>query len=453
MKGSNPFPKGSIFFDLEAGGLSGHQSSILSISSGTNQENISTRYANPALGTKVFKWAEDNVWKPIQSRLQREGRKAITEGAALESFLAELKAAPAATTLAGWNIGYQRVQQTFGESRARGFDIPMLLTRAEAYGLGDEFQEVLGKFNIRDIGQEYAWKAANELYEHPNLIEKDLFNQIASYVETGRGYQAQNKATNEQTARWLATQDFKIAGWKQELIHNLKYPNVTLQAHMSQEDTAAAMRLAEGIGESIFGGDQAKIATWNRKTLTQKYINGIKAGKTTGQIAEILQKTSSPVAFGGGALPSVREELLEGIAGLGKEYGVSVHDILKGQRLKETSRKILVNGVNNKVIEGSRFFSSTVNIAKQNPLAATIAAGALTVGAIKLYSSFSGEDDRYDVLEDLGQKNKWKHQKPSVSSSPVDRSAAQRAATATTFRNAANPGSQASRKKTGGLVQ
>src|SRR3972149_5508692 len=204
-----------LIFDLEAGGLSGHRSSILSLSFGRRGAPVHSLFASPVQGLWMSRWSEKHVWKPIQRMTRGQGR---SEGSILTEFLSVLESQPKGSTLAGWNIGYQIAPQDI-EGRAKGFDIPMLLTRAKAYGLEERYSSALSNLKIRDIGQEYAWKIAKEAVKRPELIEKDLFAQIQSFVKAGGIYQAQTGASEESVARHLATSGCRMAGWKQGLGH------------------------------------------------------------------------------------------------------------------------------------------------------------------------------------------------------------------------------------------
>jgi tRNA A-37 threonylcarbamoyl transferase component Bud32/curved DNA-binding protein CbpA len=385
-----------LFFDLEAGGLSGHQSSILSISYGRPGEKVQSLYADPAYGSRVYQWSNENVWRPIKERLQTTGQKATSEQTALESFLGVLETSEEGGTLAGWNIGYQRQGQTFGE-RTQGFDIPMLLTRAKAYGLENRYQAALGKFKIRDIGQEYAWKVANEAYQFPELIEQDFYSQIKTYVESGKAYQHQSGATDQQTAKWLATQGYKVAGWKQEDLYKLLGVGEPLRAHLSEEDVMAGQQLADLLDKPIFGGDPEKVKAWHQQALRRKYISSIRSGNTPEKITEILQKAKSPVSFGGGALPSIEEGLLGDIRELASSYKVAPERIMAGEAIKETSEKFFLNkpGFNKKI------FADMLSSAKAHPLLIGTGVGLAAAWVLKPLSMFSGKDDKYNTIEGL----------------------------------------------------
>lgn len=390
----------TLFFDIEAGGLSGHHSPILSISHGFHGEKVQSVYAAPAYGARVYSWSHKNVWEPIQSRLRAQGRRPVTERTALESFLGVLESEPAGGTLAGWNIGYQRIGQDIGESKTRGFDIPMLLTRARAYGLDERYQAALGKFQIRDVGQEYAWKLANEALQFPEHIEKDLFDQIQGYVKAGKGYQAQTGAGDIRTARWLATQGYKVSGWKQELLHGTVFPNIPLQAHISEEDVLAGQRLLDEIHNPIFGGDINKVKAWQEKALRNKYLTGLRYSNSPEKAADILGRASKPISASGAPLPSVEEGLRADIKGMAASYGMQAEEILRGEPIEESYEKFFSSSPT-RAFSRSKFVSDVFQFSAQHKVGIGMGIAAGILWAAKPLSWFSNTESQYDVSKEI----------------------------------------------------
>ena len=340
-----------LIFDLEAGGLSGHRSSILSLSFGRRGAPVHSLFASPVQGLWMSRWSEKHVWKPIQRMTRGQGR---SEGSILTEFLSVLESQPKGSTLAGWNIGYQIAPQDI-EGRAKGFDIPMLLTRAKAYGLEERYSSALSNLKIRDIGQEYAWKIAKEAVKRPELIEKDLFAQIQSFVKAGGIYQAQTGASEESVARHLATSGFRMAGWKQELVHGVLFPGIEQRAHESAFDVAAAMRLATREGP-IFKSSE-ELSKWASGALRNKLISS----RTS--TADLLAIARAPISAAGTPLPSIESEYLSEVAKgvIGKEEGAVFGrgGAMKIAREIVSAHKVplAIGGGLLAVLTGARYFS------------------------------------------------------------------------------------------------
>lgn len=248
-----------FIFDIETGGKSAYQSSILSLSYlDPSTEKVESVYARPEVGSRMYSWPEKNVWQPIQKMKPRFH----TEQELLGKFIGRLKQLEPGTEVAGWNIGYNVAPQSQPQT---GFDLPFLMTRAQRYGMEKEFQAAMAPLKIRDLGQEFALDVANMAVRNANLVDEKLLESAKGYLKYARGF-GYDPEDIQGTARFLGRSNRWMTGWKQELAYGL-LTGKEYAAHISAEDVGA---LKELYGAKSKLSEAEFVAEWNKKALANK---------------------------------------------------------------------------------------------------------------------------------------------------------------------------------------
>lgn len=266
--------KKPLFFDIEAGGLSGQKSSIYSISYSQGEKTRSL-YAKPDPGTFISSWSSKNVWEPIK----KMGAPISTEKKALSSFLSTLESQKGGI-IAGWNIGYTAVPQAdiYGTGPT-GFDIPMIMTRAGKYpGMRERYQKAFQNVQIRDIGVEYSYKLARGLQAYPHLIDEKLYGQVEGYMKQANRYLAEKPgASVPEVAKHLGSSGYRFSGWKQETVYSLMNPGKKYAAHQSETDVSAVRELAR----ANLNITPEFATAWNREALKNTLVSTLVSGNKT----------------------------------------------------------------------------------------------------------------------------------------------------------------------------
>lgn len=370
--------KPSLFFDIEAGGLSGHRSSIFSISHGTTPQNIQTSVAHPEPGTFMSSWSKKNVWEPIKGTPNK-----LSEKDMLSNFLGVLKQHD---EVAGWNIGYTPTAQSIDlRSGPRGFDIPMLLTRAKAHGLHKEYEEQFSRLKIRDIGREKAVDIAREVVKYPELVDPDLFKQVQSFAKMADIKEHVEHVPRSGLAKALSNTGYEMAGWKQESVAKLM--GMKYQAHQSEHDIAALMNIVGHTGK--MEGPEF-VSAWHSEALKNRLVSAAFAGakgKTDfpgGSFIGGLESRAEKFNILGDFQASLRSEA--------KSRGADIGSILAGLGHTESFSRVRAPFRS----EGMGFLKSFAN--------RKVAIGAAVLGAaliLKPLSLFSAKDDEYNTIEGL----------------------------------------------------
>lgn len=307
--------------------------------------------------------------------------------------------------LAGWNIGYSASMQE-PSGKAIGFDLAMLRTRAEAYGLGERVEAAVQKIRVRDIGQEYAIRIAEEAVRFPELLPKELYKEVKGYVTKINQFRiAQPGITNEELAQELATNQFKMLGWKLEDIHSQVFPDVVAPAHQSKFDVESTIRLAEYEGPIFKSKEQ--VVAWGELTRARMLVNSaIKGNKYS--FDEIMQNVRAPISATDAPLPSLEPKFQSLLQQAAQDKDISLSNIVSGtggrveggthwkrDLLEETSFHFgSRQGVRN-------FAHSIATGIKKNKYLFGIAAGAIGIGLLEPMSLFSGKDDAWNTIEGL----------------------------------------------------
>ena len=159
------------WFDIETTGVSrpvmgSHflRSSVLEIGY-TTPGGVASLEAAPASESMSI-WSHQKVWEPMQAGRRARGMTNAmkTERQILERFLTHLNTLPDGSELLGWNIGYTP-KVAGGRDPLFGYDIPGIMTRADAYGMGGKFENAFNRLNIRDVGQEFAVRVTQGMHE------------------------------------------------------------------------------------------------------------------------------------------------------------------------------------------------------------------------------------------------------------------------------------------------
>lgn len=261
-----------FFFDLEAGGLLGSQSSILSIAYGNKltQEDL---YAAPTQGSRVYKFSAENVWEPIK---RKYNNRLETEKDILNKFITKLGGLEEGTTIAGWNIGYH-AQTAFAKEDLRGFDLPMLATRTRKYaGMYDRLQKALRGKQVRDIGQEYAVIAARVALRNQEALDPTVFEQAVGFSKELYNYGVDISNTRE-AARIASVHNIKFSGWKQELMYETMFGEKMEGAHEALQDVRGGLRLSELTEDEIERRLTNRIGFWNKSVIANKAASSAKA--------------------------------------------------------------------------------------------------------------------------------------------------------------------------------
>lgn len=394
-----------LFFDLETGGLSGHRSSILSSSVGSTVGSVHSEYASPVSGSWISSWTAKHVWEPIQKSV--EASKFRTERQLIEGMITQIETMGPGGVLAGWNIGYSPEMQPYsGKTVGAGFDLSMLRTRAEAYGLGTRLESAIQKIKVRDIGQEYAIKIAEEAVQFPELMDEKLFSEIEGYTKKIAQFRtARPGISNQELAQELATSGFRMLGWKLEDVHPLVFPNVVAPAHQSQFDVESTIRLAEHQGP-VFT-DPNQVSAWAAKTRTRMLVNSAIVGDRY-TFDEIVSAAKNPVSKTGEVLSSLEKSFQNMLQETITSKGISLSDVVQktGDRIEKGSfwKGSLLEETNFHFgsKQGLRdLASAAVSTLKKHKTFYGIAGGLLGLSLVDPLSVFSGKDDEYNVIEGL----------------------------------------------------
>jgi hypothetical protein len=264
-----------IFFDIETGGFRGTQNPILSVSWAKDKEEVKSLYARPTIGTSISRWSEKKVWEPIKSR----GVSLLKEQEVLMGFLEVLEGAPVGTQLMGWNIGYVAAAQ--GVTRAGGFDIPMIMSRAKQFGLEERYRKAFNRMKIRDIGAIHAFRVAKAVAADTvgwNLVEQGvlhptLHKEAVGFLKQAGKLAAESGLTSEaDIAEALSRKNIRFSGWKQELMYQLIQGKELAGAHQSAEDVRALRELSR----TKVKIDEDFLRKWARGALENKLISRAK---------------------------------------------------------------------------------------------------------------------------------------------------------------------------------
>jgi len=316
-------------------------------------------------------WSARNVWNPLKATYP----PTLTEREALSQFLGVLKGAKG-STVAGWNIGYEIAPQVLGETRTRGFDIPMLLTRAEKYGLEKQYQEAFGSLKIRDIGHETSVRLAGIIGQekYKPLVEPKLWEQARSYYQNAAEVRKSGASVAAQ-ARFLATEGYKFSGWKQSTIYEILTGQAPVGAHLSSVDIQTTREIAGFNWNLSSEAETALVKRWGRLSLRDKLLSQAKAGRPLENL--VLQASES----------GITTEFSTGLRNLLQEYGLKT---LPPGGIKETYS----------TVRDWSLLEKTGKFLRKNKFKAGMGAGAL-LSIPLIINSFSGRDDNFNVIEGL----------------------------------------------------
>lgn len=390
--------QGFFFFDIETGGKEARASSILSLSYAQGSSDPVPLYADPVRGTRLYRWAEKNVWDKIKG-LTAGG----TEEQLIKNFIHQVDSLPAGSTLAGWNIGYLASRQG---PNVPGFDLPFLTTRASQYGLEDKLRSAVGRHTIRDLGHEHSLRIAREVVRrgeplvHAGIMHADLHEQAVGYMkkaaQVAHDYGV-DPTDVEATARVMGRSGNKymFSGWKQEDIYKLVTGQTLAGAHQSQFDVAALQRLRS------FNIDDDFLKRWSRVALENKLISGAVSKPYVDDSLRYYNalKTASEME---GAHPGIRRAVEKGIHERIVASGGSFLDVEKGLGISETYRNVgsFLGGRG-----GSRFNREALTgILRRHPVSIGLGAAIGLAYATQIGQYFSGKDDEYNVIEGLPHK-------------------------------------------------
>lgn len=393
-----------FFFDIEAGGLSAHQSPLLSLSWQMDHEK-GDFFAKPTEGTNISHWAREVVLKDINERTATSSLQSEKE--VIEQFIAKISSLPKGSTITGWNIGYEAAPQVLGTTP--GFDLPFLAQRAEGYGLLGKFQEALAPHKTVDLAQEYIYKMSSELPRYEGLVEKglldkDIFAQMTGYTKKGEYLEAIGEAF---TPEEMGRRSIKTTGWKQEMLSEMMGYGA-YKAH-TVEDVQAGMRLFQGYAEGapVFK-TEADVVKWGRMALRNKLVSSVMSPQM-GQdpathFSETIARATEAERAGGSAYTGFVKEVESAMVERAKTKGGTLEQLKLGRGIKEQMYKV---GAGGEIFDSTKIFKRFTNEvsgwANKNPgLALGIGAFGLYLGAKVLFGNpFSAKDDNYNTIEGL----------------------------------------------------
>ena len=389
----------SFFFDLEAGGLSGHQSSILSIAYGRSTSNVEALYASPVERSRLYKWSAKNVWNPIQS----SGVSLQTEKRIIQGFIDNIQnmKAKGVTELSGWNIGYVPYKTDPTEQRLRGFDLPMLATRAEKYGLGNQLRSAIQGLAIRDVGAEYSVIAARTALLNQGKVEESIYEQA---VGMKKALAAENIDIFDPTqlqaaARKSSVSGIKFAGWKQELMYDIMFPTRGgYQSHFAQADVQAGLELSNIPQDKVQATLQSNISKWNVGVVRNKILSSLRYGVGANRQFESMDQLWAKARQYG-----IQEDIEKGIQTIASDYEADIGDIRLGKGIgaeKYTRQTALGIQQSTDSFYKNILTESAEMVVKNKWKAAAV--GAVGLGLILQPGQlFSGKDDNYNIIEGL----------------------------------------------------
>lgn len=353
----------------------------------------------------MYRWVEENVWEPIQQRVPRQQMR--TERETLETFIGALSRQKAGGTLSGWNIGYEVA--TVDEKIGAGFDLSFLMSRAQAHGLQDEMGAQLHKFNIRDLGQEYAARLAGEVPRYKDVLEKNIYEQFVGYrkkVGTADPIRAGRFAGLYAGTPGDIGGGVKVAGWKQEVLHQQIFPDVHLKAHVSAEDVRGGLQL--GMHEGPIFRNAREAAAWGRKTRISSLVNqAISVGERSdiegNKFQYFLQQARTPETAAGRRMATMETEFLSELRRTIAGQGGVAEEVFAGRGMQTKAFTEFAGpmAAEKNYFKFAQLGDDIVQIAGKHKIA--FAAGAAALGLYMLQPGgwFSGKDDEFNTIEGL----------------------------------------------------
>ena len=317
-------------------------------------------------------------------------------------FLDVLETAPENTRLMGWNIGYVAAPQ--GRTRAGGFDVQMLMSRAQQYGLEHRYRKAIRKMEIQDLGAQWALKIAKSVagttrgwhLVQEGVLHPDLHAEAVGYLkQAGKLASEQGLRGEVEIAEALSRENIRFSGWKQEMVYELLHGKELAGAHESAEDVRA-LREILGSEKEL---DETFVRRWSRMALENKLVSRAKyaeaAEATPARFQAIMQEAEE---WG------VREGVETKLRTAAMEADVPWRTVEQGLGIPTKSR-VVGSTVVSEAVPGSARISKAFDFAapflKRHPGKIAIAASAAALMALKPGTLFSGKDDEYNVIEGL----------------------------------------------------
>jgi endonuclease YncB( thermonuclease family)/predicted Ser/Thr protein kinase len=259
------------FIDIETGGLTAN-SPILSVGQSVGGP-VRVMYSTPAEGSFISKFARERIIPLAEKTRLASGGKLLEEKELLIELLNDLEAFSQTENpvLAGWNIG----ERSILAPGVNGFDIPMILARAQKYGLTSRFNQVLDKITIRDLAQEFVVQLSSTIYQETKNLspeelaakyDPDLIKQMYPLGKEAAGLFAQGKNVSEVVD---LIDRKKVAGWTQEIAAKL-FGITSAEAHEVSSDVATLAKIYASKGE-------ISVKQWHDLALQNRLISAAKA--------------------------------------------------------------------------------------------------------------------------------------------------------------------------------
>jgi hypothetical protein len=379
-----------FYFDLETGGLH-PESSILEFGYALGGNQPESLFAEPEIGSRLYKWPETNIWSRVQQK------QLGSEKEQLRKFLSVLGEQPEDTTLVGWNTGLRTHPKV-----EYGFDIPKLYERAKHFGLSEEAKKVLPRFQVRDVGKEFSVLVARQAVADKTTDK--WFRRISwGYLKSGEiAWSGQEYIPTESAAQQVEGRYMK--GWTLSQMYYLATGErvSSSEIHQAGKDIEMTRRLHQYLLDNPLPThkfDPERFKEVVRESRKERLVSSLLHMQGTPQKINRRYKKILSIAEKEG-FSDVEQIFQQRL----KEQGGSFEDLLAGRGSAETYRRYTrttaVPGEMGKVINLAA--AKTWDFIRRHPKTSI---GAGLIGAayfLQAGSLFSGKDDEYNTIEGMG---------------------------------------------------
>lgn len=388
-----------LFFDIETGGFSAKKSQIFSLAFAQDEQKPIPLGAKLKQGTTLSRWSEKKVWEPLKSsgvRLQQEREL-------LSSFLKVLDTAPAGTQLVGWNIGYVPAPQD--QTRAGGFDVGFIMSRAKHYGMEEQFRAGFKRHQIMDLGSIWALRIAEAAAgeQGQKLVEEGvmhptLHKEAVGYMKQAARLKYEWGLSKEaDIAEALSRENVRFAGWKQELVYEVLTGKPLAEAHEAAADVGALQQIirSERHVDETFLRKWSPLALRNKLVSRAKYVPELAEEAVPARFTEIMAEAKQW---------NVARDVENTLRTMAEESGTSFESIRAGKGIPRLQRTVRVAPLAERLTKINlagmgEFVDELLPAVKAHGGKIAIGAGFAAAMLLEPGSWFSGSDDEYNTLE------------------------------------------------------